>query len=305
MHFNDAVLLQALQQLARVSDVAEELQPAAAHNFDRALKPIKAMLASIQQGSHMPQYAAAIVRSAILEADGVHKAVRSAARHCNTSSDSRGAAYVPTADQVAAAEKAAAAMLQVTHVRFMCIRPETSSSTFEYVFLAGNTAGTSQPARLSLNNVMDRPRLGSVDGCNWRAWTQEEDESKSAGPAAASKPHKKRARRPRRPRRQAAASSEALATSHPATVHADDPSSSEMACNSSASSLRQAHPAATRMLSIPPWLVCPLTKVRVKTGLHERSATSACMCAIENSLTLMSCVVHTADSSPLLDPYYA
>lgn len=113
--------MQALQQLARVPNVAVELQPAAVHSFDRAYEPVEAMLASRQQGSHMPEHAAAIIRSAMSQADGVRKALKAAARQCNTSLDSGGAANVPTADQVAAAEVAAAAMREVMHLRFTCI----------------------------------------------------------------------------------------------------------------------------------------------------------------------------------------
>ena len=110
---NDAVLLQTLQQLAQMPTVAAELQPGAAHSFDRGFGAVIPLLAS-QQDGHMPAHSAAIIRTVMSEADGVRTALKFVARQCGRSSKSPCAAVPPTADQVAAAEKAAAALLQVT-----------------------------------------------------------------------------------------------------------------------------------------------------------------------------------------------
>ena len=112
---NDAVLLQVLQQLAQVPTVALELQPGAAHSFDRGFEAVASLLASQHEG-HMPwpAQAAAIIRTVMSEADGVRTALKFVARQCGRSSKSPSAAGPPTAGQVAAAEEAAAALLQVT-----------------------------------------------------------------------------------------------------------------------------------------------------------------------------------------------
>ncbi len=62
MHNDDAVLLQALQQLAKTPTVAAELQPGAAHSFDRGFEAVYPVLAS-QQEDHMPARTAAIIRT--------------------------------------------------------------------------------------------------------------------------------------------------------------------------------------------------------------------------------------------------
>ncbi len=104
------MLLQTVKKLARLPTVAVKLQPAAAHSFDRAFEPIKAMLVS----GHMPAAnAAVIINTVISEANGVSNALKAAAWQCSRSLRSHGAATHPTADQIAAAEKAAAALLEV------------------------------------------------------------------------------------------------------------------------------------------------------------------------------------------------
>ncbi len=109
------MLLQALQQLAQAPTVAAELQPGAAHSFDRGFEAVAAMLAR-RQGDHIPwpAQAAAIIRTVMSEADDVRKALKFVARQCGRSSISLCAAVHPTADQVAAAEQTAAALLEVT-----------------------------------------------------------------------------------------------------------------------------------------------------------------------------------------------
>ncbi len=116
MHNDDAVLLQALQQLAQAPTVAAELQPGAVHSFDRGFEAVAPMLAS-RQGDHVPwpAQAAAKIRKVISAADGVRKALNPVARHCNRSTVvSLGVAVSPAADEIAAAEEAAAALLEVT-----------------------------------------------------------------------------------------------------------------------------------------------------------------------------------------------
>ena len=110
------VMLQTVKKLARLPTVAVDLQPAAAHSFDRAFEPIKAMLASSQRGGNMPAAnAAAIISTVISEANGVIRAINAAVRQCRSSPQSHSGATHPTADQIAAAEKAAAALLEVMY----------------------------------------------------------------------------------------------------------------------------------------------------------------------------------------------
>ena len=109
------MLLQALQQLAQVPTVAAELQPGALHSFDRGFEAVTSVLAS-QQGDHIPWHAeaAAIIRTVMSEADGVRTALKFVARQCGRLSMRPCAVVHPTADQVAAAEEAATALLEVT-----------------------------------------------------------------------------------------------------------------------------------------------------------------------------------------------
>ena len=109
-----AVLVQALQQLVKVPAVAVELQPAAAHSFDRAFEHVEAMLASSQRRGHMSAYTAVIIRTALAEANDVRKALKAVARQCRQSPANLSAAAHPTADHIAAAEGMAAALLKVT-----------------------------------------------------------------------------------------------------------------------------------------------------------------------------------------------